>query len=134
MKILLVCKGEYRYSFPSVAQTLKTLFGCEVVAMTFTTPTARMMEQSGAFQEVYNLAAHLKNFVRHHEPDECLEALESTEFAEMLNQMVYADRILVRYPFERIVNMMAGVVDFWEMLFARVQPATIVSEIACATE
>src|ERR1022692_2337345 len=134
MKILLVCKGEYRYSFPAVARTLKALFGCEVVAMTFTTPTARMMEQSGAFHEVHNLAAHLKGFVRHHEADECLQALERTEFAEMLNRMVYADRILVRYPFERVVKMMAGVLDFWEKLLVRIQPNTILSEVACATE
>lgn len=134
MKILLVCKGEYRYSFPAVARTLKALFGCEVVAMTFTTPTTRMMEQSGAFHEVHNLAAHLKDFVRHYEADECLQALQRTPSAGMLNRMVYADRILVRYPFERVLKMMAGVHDFWEKLLARTQPDTILGEIACATE
>jgi hypothetical protein len=134
MKILLVCKGEYRYSFPAIAKTLRSLLGCEVVAMTFTTPATRMIERTGAFQEVHNLAAHLKQFVKKHELEECIQSLQGTPFAETLNAMVYADRIISRYPFERVVKIMAGVLHFWETLLARVRPDAVVGEVACATE
>jgi hypothetical protein len=134
MKILLVCKGEYRYPFPAIADTLRSLFGSEVVAMTFTTPATRMIERTGAFQEVHNLAAYLKEFVKEHELEECIQSLQGTPFAESLNAMVYADRIFSRYPFERVVKIMAGVLSFWETLLLRVQPDAIVGEIACATE
>jgi hypothetical protein len=133
MKILLVCKSEYRYSFPAIADTLRSL-GCEVVAMTFTTPATRMMEKTEAFQEVHNLAAYLKEFVKEHKLEECILSLRGTPFAETLNAMVYADRIITRYPFERIVKIMAGVLSFWESVLARVRPDTVVGEIACATE
>src|SRR5258708_603735 len=116
MKILLVCKAEYRYSFPPIAETLRSIFGCEVVAMTFTTPATRMMEKTGAFREVHNLAAHLKQFVKEHELEECIQSLQGSPFAETLNAMVYADRIISRYPFERVVKIMAGVLNFWECL------------------
>jgi hypothetical protein len=134
MKILLVCKGEYRYSFPAIADTLRSLCGSEVVAMTFTTPATRMVEKTGAFHEVHNLAAHLKKFVKEHEFEECIELLRGTTFAETLNAMVYADRIISRYPFERVAKIMAGVLRFWETLLGRVRPEAVVGEVACATE
>jgi hypothetical protein len=133
MKILLVCKSEYRYSFPAIADTLRSL-GCDVVAMAFTTPSTRMMEKTGAFREVHNLAAHLKRFVKEHELEECIQSLQGTPFAETLNAMVYADRIISQYPFERVVKIIAGVLSFWESMLVRVRPNVIVGEIACATE
>ncbi|HLW43197.1 MAG TPA: hypothetical protein VKS00_01845, partial [Candidatus Acidoferrales bacterium] len=63
MKILLICKGEYRYFFPQIARALRAGHGCEVSAMAFTSPATRMLERTGAFEEVLNLAAHLKRKV-----------------------------------------------------------------------
>ena len=88
MRVLLVCKGEYRYSFPAIARTLKSEHGCDVRAITFTTPATRVMEASGAFSEVYNVAAHLKEFTQNHDVEECIESLQDTPFAEHLNTMV----------------------------------------------
>ena len=102
--------------------------------MTFTTPATRMMERTRAFREVHNLAVHLKKFVKEHELEECIQLLEGTIFAETLNAMVYADRIINQYPFERVIKIMAGVLSFWDSLLAQVRPDTIVGEIACATE
>ncbi|MGA8028863.1 MAG: hypothetical protein WB992_17110 [Bryobacteraceae bacterium] len=134
MKILLVCKSEYRYSFPAVAERLKSLFGCEIAAMTFTTPSTRMMEQTGVFSEVHNLAAYLKKFVDEHDLEECIKLLRETRFAETLNSMVYADRIIMRYPFERVIRILAGINGFWEGLLRQLRPDAIIGEIACATE
>ena len=134
MKVLLVCKGEYRYSFPAMAETLRSLFGCEVVAVTFTTPATRLLDNSHAFDEVHNLAASLKRFVNEHGLEECVELLQKTTFAETLNTMIYADRIISHYALERVTKIIAGVLNFWETSLSRIRPDTIVGEIACATE
>jgi hypothetical protein len=102
--------------------------------MTFTTPSTRMMEKTGAFREVHNLAAHLKQFVKDRKLEECIQSLQGTPFAETLSAMVYADRIISRYSFERVIKIMAGVLNFWEGVLARIRPDAIVGEIACATE
>lgn len=134
MKALLICKGEYRYSFPAIARTLRSRYDCEVVAMAFTTPATRMLEQSGAFTEVHNLAAFLKQRAEVCDPEESIAALRATEFARLMNTMVYADRILLQYPFERVIGFMAAIVRFWEDLFREIRPDIVVGEVACATE
>lgn len=137
MKILLVCKGEYRYSFPRIAQALRAKYGCQVSAMAFTTPAARLLEQTKAFEEVCNLAACLRQRVPRCDIRECLEQLaEFGECAEreILNTMVHADRILKRYPFEEIIKILAAICDFWKILFLEVRPDAVLSEVACATE
>ncbi len=134
MKILMICKGEYRYPFPDVARTLKTLYGCEMIAMTFATPASRMMEASRAFTEVHNIAAHLKQFVEEHHFEECIQILDKMPSSEMVSRMIYADRIILQYPFERVIGLMAGIAQFWETLLERSRPDCIVGEVACASE
>ena len=134
MKILMICKGEYRYYFPEIARTLKGLYGCEVIAMAFTSPSTRMMEKSGAFAEVHNLAAHLKKFIKEHDSEECIQILQEMPSSEMFNRMVYADRIILEYPFERVIGLMAGIAIFWETLLGNSRPDAVFGEVACASE
>lgn len=137
MRILLVCKGEYRYSFPAMARALRAKYGCAVSAMTFTTATARMLERTGAFETISNLAAHLKERVPGYRLDECIERLGALEAAGELengNTMAYADRILKRYPWDRVIKILAGIQEFWERVLREVRPDALLGEIACATE
>ncbi|HXT73033.1 MAG TPA: hypothetical protein VN785_04195 [Candidatus Angelobacter sp.] len=137
MKILLICKGEYRYFFPQIAGALRTRHGCEVSAMAFTSPTTRMLEKTGAFEEVLNLAAYLKCKVPESDLDQCvvsLQRLECADEATTINTMIQADRIIRRYPFGRALRFIAAICDSWDDLLARMQPNAILGEIACATE
>jgi hypothetical protein len=138
MRILLICKGEYRYWFPKVAASLKQHYGCTVSAMTFSTGTARMLERMREFDEVHNLAAHLKHWLPQSDAQQCVRRLQELdlcgELGATLNTMVYADRIIRRYSFERITKIIAGVYNFWDTLFKERQFDAVVGEIASASE
>ncbi|MHB8754659.1 MAG: capsular polysaccharide export protein, LipB/KpsS family [Candidatus Acidiferrales bacterium] len=137
MKILLICKGEYRYFFPQIARALKVRHGCHVSVMAFTSPASRMLEQTRAFDNVFNLAAHLKSIVPNFDLQKCVASLQALECAggtPRVNTMLRADRIISRYPFEHALRMLAAVRQFWSELFDETQPDAIVGEIACATE
>src|SRR5579863_89624 len=137
MKILLICKGEYRYFFPQIARALRARHGCEVSAMAFTSPATRMLEKTGAFGEVVNLAAYLRATVPGSDLEECVASLQRMEFTSdstSVNKMVHADRVIRRYSFERALRILAAIRDFWDDLLARVRPGAILGEIACATE
>jgi hypothetical protein len=137
MQILLICKGEYRYSFPEIAETLKQRYGCSVQAMTFTTPAARMVDRTNVFSEVHDLGAYLQRRVPEYDLQECLERLREFDLSsdsDRLNTTVFGDRILREYSFERIAKIVAGVIEFWESLFATVRFDAVVGEIACTAE
>lgn len=137
MKILLICKGEYRYFFPQIARALRARHGCEVSTIAFTSPATRMLERTRAFDAVFNLAAHLKRKVSGSDLDECLASLRTMESdgnVISVNTMIQADRIVRRYPLERALRVLAAVRDFWDDLPTRMQPDAILGEIACATE
>ncbi len=137
MEILLICKGEYRYSFPKIAETLKQKHGCSVQAMTFTTPAARSVERTKVFSKVHDLSAYLQRKVPEYGLQDCLERLREFELSsdsDRLNTMVFGDRILREYTFEKIAKIAAGVIEFWQSLFAAVHFDAVVGEIACAAE
>lgn len=137
MKILLICKGEYRYFFPQIARALRVRHGCEVSAMAFTSPATRMLEGTGVFEHVLNLAAHLRAKVPDSDLGECVASLQMMECASdstSVNTMIQADRIIRRYSFERALRIVAAIRDFWDDLLARMRPDAILGEIACATE
>jgi len=137
MKLLLICKGEYRYFFPHIAHALKVRHGCHVSAMAFTSPASRMLEQTRAFEKVFNLAAHLKSIVPNSDLESCVASLQAWEFAgdvPRVNTMIHADRIISRYPFQSALRMLAAVRQFWNDLLDEIQLDAIVGEIACATE
>ncbi|HEV2489264.1 MAG TPA: hypothetical protein VGT03_05620 [Candidatus Acidoferrales bacterium] len=137
MKILLICKGEYRYFFPAIARALRNLADCEVSAVTFTGPATRMVERIKSFNEVHNLAAYLKESVRRCNLQESTAVLREFEHAgdcATLNTMVHADRIISRYPYQGIISILAAVIRFWEQLLSDMRPDAIVGEVACATE
>ena len=136
LKILMVCKGEYYGFMPAIAEALKRQYGHGVSAMTFATPTAKLRTMQ-VFDGVYNLAAYLKQEVPHYDLAECISYLQHLELAgelESLNVMAYADRIIRRYPFERVLTILTGVCRFWEKLFYEEQPDVVVGEVACASE
>ncbi|MGH9731508.1 MAG: hypothetical protein ACRD4A_07390, partial [Candidatus Acidiferrales bacterium] len=135
--ILLICKGEYRYFFPQIALALRARHGCEVSAMAFTSPATRMLHKTGAFECVFNLAAHLRAMVPGSDLEECVASLRTMEFASgstSVNTMIHADRIIRRYSFEHALRVLAAIRDFWDDLLTRTRPDAILGEIACATE
>ncbi len=137
MKILLICKGEYRYFFPQIARVLRARHGCEVSAIAFTSPATRTLERTRAFDAVFNLAAHLKRNVPGSDLEECLASLRTMEpdgGVISVNTMIQADRIVRRYPLERALRVLAAVRVFWDDLLTGMQPNAILGEIACATE
>ena len=136
-KILFLCKGEYRYFFPQLVRVLREEHGLRPAAIAFNTPTAQMLEQSRAFDRVYNLAAHIKRWVAVNTRNcaiELLEKFEATPGAVNVNLMVAADRIISRYRFDLVAKVMAAIMDFWQDLFSREPPDVILGEVACAAE
>src|SRR5207249_8430701 len=51
-----------------------------------------------------------------------------------LYTLLYADRILRDYPFERAVRLLAGVHDFWQTVLPDAAPDVLYSELSTATE
>jgi hypothetical protein len=136
MKILMICKGQYYNFMPQIAAVLGTQHQCEVSAMTFSTPTANL-KQMQVFAKVFNLAEYLKREVPHYSAKDCQEYLQQLEemgAIEPLNLMVYADRIVSKYPFEKVLKILTGVCRFWKTLFDELQPDAVVGEVACASE
>jgi hypothetical protein len=136
-KILFLCKGEYRYFFPQLARVLRDEHGLRPSAIVFNTPSAEMLEKSGAFDRVCNLAAHIKRRVAGLTASRALELLEkfeATPGAVNVNLMISADRIISRYPFDLAVKVMAAILGFWQELFTHDPPDVILGEVACAAE
>jgi hypothetical protein len=136
MRILLVCKGDLRRFFPSVAAALREQHGCRVSAVTFATPATRALVRLGVFDEVHNLAAHLKQWTRQHDVDECSKFLAASDLCEPehLNAMILSDRIIGRYRFERVIKIVAAVCDFWRIVLDTLQPDAVLGEIASVSE
>lgn len=134
MKVLLICKGEYRYFFPGIANALTERHGAQVSAVVFASTTALMLERARAFQRVFNLAEWLK--VQNTSPSECLELLRDFESLNRvrINTIVHADRILRNYAEEDTIRILAGVLQFWTHICQQYSPDVIVGEVACATE
>jgi hypothetical protein len=106
-------------------------------AIAFNTPTAEMLKKSGAFDEVHNLAAHIKRMVAGSTKDQAAEILrdfEATPGAVSISLMVAADRIISRYPFDLVIKVMAAILDFWQELLTHDPPDVILGEVACAAE
>ncbi|HKS96017.1 MAG TPA: hypothetical protein VJV74_07765, partial [Terriglobia bacterium] len=105
-------------------------------AVTFATPATRAVVRLGVFDEVHNLAAHLKQWTRQHDVDECSKLLGATDFSEPehLNAMLLSDRIVGRYRFERVVKTVAGIGDFWRTTLDALQPDALLGEIASVSE
>jgi hypothetical protein len=134
MKVLLICKGEYRYLFPGIANALAERHRVRVSAVVFASTTALMLERTHAFQSVFNLAEWLK--VQDRALPDCLELLREFESLHRvrINTMVHADRILKNYAEEDTIRILAGVLQFWRDVCQRYSPDVIVGEVACATE
>jgi hypothetical protein len=136
-KILFLCKGEYRYFFPQLVRVLRDEHGMRPSVIAFNTPSAEMLEKSGAFDRVYNLADHIKRRVAGLTASRALELLEkfeATPGAVNVNLMISADRIISRYPFDLVVKVMAAILNFWQELFTDDPPDVILGEVACAAE
>src|SRR4030081_1154082 len=106
MNILMICKGEYYNFMPAIAGVLKRQYGHSVSAMTFASPTAQLKELR-VFDKIHNLAAYLKHQVPRYDLDECTQYLQDLELSDdlsNLNVMIHSDRIIRRYPFERVVK------------------------------
>lgn len=136
MKILLVCKGEYRYFFPAIAEELRRRYSATVSAVTFSSPTTRMLEKTRAFHHVFNLAEWLKVRANANR-GRCLDTLRNLELlpkAARINTMIHADRILARRSEDEVITILSGVAEFWKHIWAQDPPDAIVGEVACATE
>lgn len=134
MKSLLICKGEYRYFFPGIAEALRERHGAGVSAVAFASTTALQLERACAFQRVFNLAEWLK--VQDTKLPDCLELLREFESLNrvQINTMVHADRILRNYAEKDTIRILAGLVQFWRHICRQYSPDVIVGEVACATE
>jgi hypothetical protein len=137
MKVLLVCKGEYRYFFPAIARALQERYDAAACAITFSSAATRMLQKTGTFCDLFNLAAHLKSHVRQINPEtsrSILQKLEALAGGIKINTMIHADRIVSRYSHEQILSTLAGASEFWDGVLNQAQPDVIIGEVACATE
>lgn len=136
MRILLICKGEYRYFFPGIATALREKYRAQVNAVAFSSPTACMLEKTGVFDRVFNLAAWLRGNKKRH-PADCLAMLRNLEAlptAPRISTMVHADRILRAYPEAEVNAILASICRFWQNIWHDEPPDAAIGEVACATE
>jgi hypothetical protein len=137
MKVLLVCKGEYRYWFPELAEVLKETYRAQVIAITFTSVTTRRLRQSDRFEKIYSIAEFLKTTVPSLSEEEAIRVLGNADRSHThtaVNTMVYADRIIERYRPDEIRKITAALFLFWGRLFSDLQPDIVVGEVASAAE
>lgn len=134
MKVLLICKGEYRYFFPGIANALREKHGAQVSAVTFASTAAIMLERSRKFCTVFNLAGWLKS--QKAAPDESLQLLQRFELLSgaRINTIVHADRILRNYPERETIRILADTLRFWRHICRQYAPGVIIGEVACAAE
>jgi hypothetical protein len=136
VKVLFICKGEYYGFMPYLGEALAREYGWHPSVVTFATPTSEL-PQLRVFEEIHNVAAHLKRDVPQYDLQDCIQYLESLEpqFGDVnFNLMIHSDRIIRRYSLDRILKIIASVCRFWEKLFAESTPDIIVGEVACASE
>lgn len=137
MKILLICKGEYRYFFPAIARSLRERLGADVSAISFTTAATALLDKTGGFSSIFNLAGWLKRRVPAITPKESfdiVEELEGLNGAPRINTIIHADRIISRYPHSKILAIVAAISEFWVEVLSTYQPDVILGEVACAAE
>ena len=137
MKILFLIKGNLRFFYPALAEAVKRGHGCTVSAVTFSSVTEKRLRETGIFCEIYDLATALKRDVPELTQEECnslLRQLDETIGGEGYNCLVYGDRILRAYPFDRVNRIMAATHRFWSIVLAQNPPDAIFGEIACAAE
>ncbi|MBV9302343.1 MAG: hypothetical protein JOY62_17920 [Acidobacteriaceae bacterium] len=136
VKVLFICKGEYYGFMPQLAEALARDYGWRPSVVTFATPTSEL-PQLRIFERIYNVAAHLKRDALRHDLEDCIQYLETLEphlCDANFNLMVHSDRIIRKYPFERILKIIASVCRFWDELFTESAPDIIIGEVACASE
>lgn len=137
MKLLLVCKGEYRYWFPQLASLLRSTHNLDVSAVAFTTATAERLRGSGVFEEVFSIPAFLKTTVQSLSSAEATHILQeadrSREYAAV-NTMVYADRIVSSYSSDELLKITAALFLFWRDVFSEYHPDLVVGEVASEAE
>jgi Capsule polysaccharide biosynthesis protein len=132
-----LCKGEYRYLFPQLARVLREEHEVEPWAVVFNTPTERLLNLRGGFAGVFNLAAHIRRGTTRLDVDTALEILrefESTAGFPNANLLLFGDRIISEYSFERGLKVLATLPEFWRSVIASVQPDLILGEISSAAE
>ena len=137
MKILFFVKGDSRFVYPRLAEAVSREQGCRVVAVTSSSVTAHRLRNTGIFDEIHDLASFLKNDVATLTDEDSAAALRDLDEAvgqEGYNCLVYGDRIIRSYPFDRLNKIMASTCRFWSQVLNLSNPDAIFAEIACAAE
>jgi hypothetical protein len=137
MKVLLVCKGEYRYWFPQLAELLRSEHHLQISAVAFTTTTADQLRRTGIFEDVFSIPAFLKGVVPQLSAEEAVRILQDADHSRdyaAVNTMIYADRIISRYSPDEILKLTAAFLKFWREVFAEYHPDLVVGEVASAVE
>jgi hypothetical protein len=136
-RLLFFCKGEFRYLFPLVAPVLRERYGVDSSAVVFNTPTERLLKRSGGFDNVFNLAAHIKRETSRLSIDcalATLEKLERTTGFPNANLLLYSDRIISNFSFDESLKVLATLPKFWASVLGEAKPDLILGEISCAAE
>jgi hypothetical protein len=136
VRVLFLVKGDLRFFYPALAQAVKRR-GCEVIAITSSSVTDRALRNSGIFTKTFCLAESLKRDCESLAQEECDSLLSDLD--ELMrplgyNCLIYADRIIRSYPFERVDRMIAATYRFLKSVLEETRPDAIFAEIACAAE
>lgn len=138
MKVLLICKGEYRYFFPAIADALQARHGARVSAVAFASTAALMLERTRRFHKVFNLAQWLKDQDQDQDSNlaDCVELLRQFEASNRtrINTIVHADRIIRSYREADAIRILASTLQFWRHICRQHAPDLIIGEVACAAE
>jgi len=137
VKILFLIKGDLRFFYPALADAVKREQGCTVSAVTFSSVTGKRLRETGTFDEIHDLSTALKRDVPALTDEDCaslLRELDEAIGAEGYNCMVYGDRIIRSYPFDRLNRIMAATYRFFCEVLDQTRPDAFFGEIACAAE
>src|SRR5579875_288305 len=137
MKVLLFCKGEYRYLFPAISHALHARPGADTSVVVFSAPAARRLRKTRSLAQIFELAGYLKSHVPRTNRQavvEKLKRLETVSGTVPVNTMIHGDRILRRYSYEFTLSILASVCDFWDHILSLHPPDIVIGEVACAAE
>jgi hypothetical protein len=137
MKVLLVCKGQYQFWFPQVAELLRSTYDLQISAISFTTAMTERLEGTGTFEKVFSIPGFLKDSAPKLSVEDAIRVLQDADRSRnyaAVNTMVYADRIIGRYSPDEVWKLIAALFLFWRNVFSDYHPDLVVGEVASGAE
>jgi hypothetical protein len=128
-KFVFVCDTELSILYSQMAGILKLEDGLKSLCVTIGKTWEDFNLKSQAFDKVYNLSSYLyKNWDKLDTSPAYLEALENKYGFPNLWQLIFMDRDLIHFPYQKNLKFLSGHFKFWEELIEKEKPTILIAE------